>query len=207
MLKIHFLHLFQIIILIFKYNFSQFLSLKLDYRLHIIIDYSHNIQLLLLINETSLLLISGSSRFNEILAATTSNRTIGQHSKYPIFLASNEFPNSTRTCVATSRSLFRFSLDRVTRLVRRVIPNNSTGLLVKGLHRVKSRRVKAEKSIDTAARIKRYQDGYLECGFLTPKRPVLIARPQEKRDQDEDYGFYDWKDENDHVLITKKKNG
>lgn len=104
----------------------------------------------------------------------------------------------------TSRSLFRFSLDRVTRLVRRVIPNNSSGLLVKGLHRVKSRRVKAEKSIDTAARIKRYQDGYLEYRFLTSKRSVLIARPQEKRDQDEDYGFYDWKDQNDHVLVMNE---
>lgn len=29
---------------------------------------------------------------------------------------------------------------------------------------------------------------------------MLIARPQEKRDQDEDYGFYDWKDQDDHVF-------
>lgn len=38
---------------------------------------------------------------------------------------------------------------------------------------------------------------------------MLIARPQEKRDQDEDYGFYDWKDQNDHVLGNewkRKKN-
>lgn len=111
---------------------------------------------------------------------------------------SNEFPNSIRCQKYASR----FDFLRVTRLVRRVIPNNSTGLLVKGLHRVKSRRVKAEKSIDTG--IKRYQIFFF---FSTSKRSVLIARPQEKRDQD--YGFYDWKDQNDHVLGNewkRKKN-
>lgn len=79
-----------------------------------------------------MLLISGSTTYNR---------------KY----ISNEFPNSIRCQKYASR----FDFLRVTRLVRRVIPNNSTGLLVKGLHRVKSRRVKAEKSIDTG--IKRYQ--------------------------------------------------
>lgn len=50
----------------------------------------------------------------------------------------------------------------------------------------------------------------MENRFSTSERSMLIARPQEKRDQDEDYGFYDWKDQDDHVfkqtLLTFRKD-